>query len=130
MFVKGLRDRDGEDEIVSLLVLKSLAEASGVEFDLDMSLDPSEEIQTETITYADHVDALLGEHVGMLLVESDGSIAADQKVSGSILPGSFNPIHDGHLELANAAREMSGAEVTYELSVTNVDKPPLEHDDM
>ena len=43
----------------------------------------------------------------------------------AILPGAFNPLHDGHRRMrADAARRL-GAEVGYELSVVNVDKPPL-----
>jgi nicotinic acid mononucleotide adenylyltransferase len=42
-----------------------------------------------------------------------------------VLPGSFNPLHDGHLLLACVAQEFTGAPVAFEISVTNVDKPPL-----
>jgi hypothetical protein len=43
-----------------------------------------------------------------------------------ILPGSFNPLHHGHRELRRAAEAWLGGPVHYELSVTNVDKPPLD----
>jgi hypothetical protein len=43
-----------------------------------------------------------------------------------LLPGSFNPLHKGHLGLLKAAGEISGRAGVFELSVTNVDKPPLE----
>jgi len=42
-----------------------------------------------------------------------------------LLPGSFNPLHAGHLGLAEAAEELLGRPVAFELSVANVDKPPL-----
>lgn len=57
----------------------------------------------------------------------DGSLASeiDPKPKG-ILPGSFNPLHQGHRELQSAAERWLQGAVYYELSVTNVDKPPLD----
>jgi hypothetical protein len=43
----------------------------------------------------------------------------------ALLPGSFNPLHHGHLELAGVAAALLGREVLFELAVVNVDKPPL-----
>ena len=45
---------------------------------------------------------------------------------GVVLPGSFNPVHDGHWGLARAAADLLGREVAFELSRVNVDKPPLD----
>ena len=42
-----------------------------------------------------------------------------------LLPGSFNPLHKGHKELLRVAEKTSGRAGILELSVTNVDKPPL-----
>jgi hypothetical protein len=42
-----------------------------------------------------------------------------------LLPGSFNPLHEGHLALAEAASRTAGAAAAFELSVANADKPPL-----
>jgi hypothetical protein len=43
----------------------------------------------------------------------------------ALLPGSFNPVHDAHWRLAEAAERILGAQVAFELSVANVDKPSL-----
>jgi len=43
----------------------------------------------------------------------------------ALLPGSFNPLHFGHLTLAAAAAARLSIPVHFELSVTNVDKPEL-----
>jgi nicotinic acid mononucleotide adenylyltransferase len=42
-----------------------------------------------------------------------------------LLAGSFHPAHAGHLELARVASRLLGGPVHFELSVVNVDKPPL-----
>jgi Cytidylyltransferase-like len=41
------------------------------------------------------------------------------------LPGSFNPLHTGHMLLARIAEELKQQPLAFEISVTNVDKPPL-----
>ncbi|MCA9241684.1 MAG: hypothetical protein KDA37_15845, partial [Planctomycetales bacterium] len=41
-------------------------------------------------------------------------------------PGAFNPLHEGHRRMAAVAAEVTGHEVTFELSVANVDKPSLD----
>lgn len=42
-----------------------------------------------------------------------------------LLPGSFNPLHRGHEGLLLAAEKATGRDGLLELSVSNVDKPPV-----
>ena len=46
-----------------------------------------------------------------------------------MLPGSFNPVHQGHLNLLKVAEEMTGLRGVFELSCANVDKPAIEEAD-
>ena len=48
---------------------------------------------------------------------------------GLMLPGSFNPVHQGHLNLLKVAEEMTGLRGVFELSCANVDKPAIEEAD-
>jgi Cytidylyltransferase-like len=43
-----------------------------------------------------------------------------------LLPGSFNPLHAAHLKLAEIASKRLGQPTAFELSIANVDKPPLD----
>src|SRR4029453_17081115 len=55
----------------------------------------------------------------------DGQLARSAPIPRAVLPGSFNPLHAGHLALAHVAGQILSAPVVFELSVTNVDKPSL-----
>jgi len=47
-----------------------------------------------------------------------------------IFPGSFNPCHKQHVELAKAAFKTTGQPVQFEISLKNAEKPPLDHIDL
>ena len=123
-FIKALRDRAGEEALVSRLVLRTLAESSGIDTDLSLDLDAGERIESSVVSYSDAIEALVSDHVDTVAIGPNGQ-AADDVVGQAVLPGSFNPFHKGHERLAEVASEILETEVTLELSVTNVDKPPL-----
>ncbi|MCE2404653.1 MAG: hypothetical protein J4F43_05785 [Dehalococcoidia bacterium] len=132
VLAKGQRDRAGEEEVVSRLVLSALAGVSGIDRapdrDAFLGLLDSEQVLAD---YGDHpgpVASLLDPAGGVsrLVVEQDGRMREGAPVPGAVLAGSFRPLHDGHTELASVAAETLGMPVTFELSVTNVDKPPLQ----
>lgn len=47
--------------------------------------------------------------------------------SQAIFPGSFNPAHEGHLEMIDIAEQRLGSRVALEISVQNVEKPSLDY---
>ena len=125
-FVKGLRDRIGEDEICSRLVLCVLAEASDVVFGLPMGLDERETLEVVRSEHSDPIRQLFEGLVTTVTVRPDGDMVAEEPRYRGILPGSFDPLHRGHEALASVAARLLEADVSYELSIANVDKPPLE----
>jgi nicotinamide mononucleotide (NMN) deamidase PncC len=129
VLVKGRRDRAGEDEVVSRVILRALSIASGVESRLPLGLQDSEGLKVTTTEHGDLLDSLLAGDIGTVTVRTDGGMAADLEVKGGVLPGSFDPLHGGHERLAEVAAAMLNADVSFELSVANVDKPMLkEHE--
>lgn len=53
--------------------------------------------------------------------------ATDTHDGRLLLPGAFNPLHEGHREMLAVAEDMTGLGGAYELSVANVDKPFLDY---
>ena len=122
---KGLRERAGEEDVVSRLVIAALARACALEAELDLRLAPRERLLTETSNHGDPIRRLLDGEANWVTVDTDGHMEVEGEPPRALLPGSFNPMHRGHAELAAAAERTLGSPVTYELSVVNVDKPPL-----
>ena len=73
----------------------------------------------------DIIDQLLAGEVDRVTVQPDGQMMLSAPLPVVLLPGSFNPLHSGHVLLARVAEELRQQPVTFEISVTNVDKPPL-----
>ena len=122
-FKKGLRDRVGEDTLASLLIVRALAEASGVPANIALPLDDAEHIDIRGS--GDPVDLLVAGAIDSVLVSADGTITASGRPKGAVLSGSFDPLHVGHRDLADVASETLEMPVTFEMSVANVDKPTL-----
>ena len=66
------------------------------------------------------------DHPCILSFVPGGSVVPERPAPLALLPGSFNPLHHGHVELARAAAIRLGVPVGFELSVRNVDKPDLD----
>ncbi len=123
---KGRRDRSGEENLVSRTMLNALAHACGVPQQLELALGPGDALDITQSDFAAMADRLLTGALPYFGVLDNGRLRTADAMPQVILPGAFNPLHEGHIELAHVAMQVLGKPVAFELSATNVDKPPLE----
>ncbi|HEX3862832.1 MAG TPA: hypothetical protein VHY35_14175 [Stellaceae bacterium] len=131
VLAKGRRDRAAEEDLVSHAIILWLARGCGVAAPSPRSvLDADEHYAEEVVQEADvaaedAIDRLLAGDVDRVTVQPDGRMMLSAPRPRVLFPGSFNPMHDGHVLLARVAEELKLQPLAYEISVTNVDKPPL-----
>jgi hypothetical protein len=122
---KGGRDREGEETVVDAVILNALAAAVGVVERVDVPLLPGERLEWQTVVSDQPLTNLLLGNSARVCVKKDGQFRTDAERPAALVAGSFNPVHAGHWQLAKIAARRIGGGVAFELSVVNVDKPPL-----
>jgi len=126
VMVKGRRDRAAEEDLVSRAIVLWLAHACGIAAPSPRSLlDADEHFEETVVATVDTIGQLLAGELDRLTVQPDGQMMLSAPRPLVLLPGSFNPLHAGHVLLARVAEEFRQQPVAFEISVTNVDKPPL-----
>ncbi len=126
VMAKGRRDRAAEEDLVSRAIVLWLAHACGVAApSLKSLLDADEHFAESIVVAGDVIDQLVAGAFDRVTAEPDGQMLLSAPRPLVLLPGSFNPIHAGHLSLARVAEELRQHPSVFEISVTNVDKPPL-----
>jgi nicotinamide mononucleotide (NMN) deamidase PncC len=122
---KGLRTREEEDRVSSHLLLKAIANACKVPSNAIPELsesDVSDECEKQ-FNEDQELEQLINGQICFKIYPFRSEIPAERKI---ILPGSFNPLHDGHLKLMEVAARICGdGYPCFEISAVNADKPPL-----
>ena len=114
ILIKGSRTREEEEQLITEYVLSLVAECCGIEKDM-----PSH--NEKPIIYI-----IKAEKSWKKLLNNDVNyISSDRSTPELIFPGSFNPLHDGHLKMRELAEKKTGMRATFEICARNADKPPL-----
>jgi len=103
---------------------------------LPLSLNGNDGFTTSEISFSAAVDLLYSDAISYFRINPDGTVdTSDNSATcenGTILSGSFNPLHEGHIGMMNTAEEFlnsrneSNLYRSFELSVYNADKPKLD----
>lgn len=128
---KGRRDRPAEEDLVARAIVLCLAGGCGIGAPSpSVLLEANERYMKEEVAASDPIDRLVAGSVDRVTAWPDGQLVVSSPAPSVVLPGSFDPLHAGHLLLARVAEDMLQAPVAMEISVINVDKPPLAADEV
>jgi len=126
LLAKGRRDRAAEEDLMSHAIVLWLARACQIAAPSPRSLLDADDQYAEVVSAdVDTIDQLLAGEIDRVTVQPDGQMMLSAPPPVVLFPGSFNPVHEGHVSLARAAEELRQQPLAFEISVTNVDKPPL-----
>ena len=123
---KGERNRVEEEELVSSLIVQYIEEKLLGNSVLNMELNKLESVSVDETEFPSDLDSLVNGHISSITYMGSNLVGLDKSFKGGILSGSFNPMHQGHIELSKLASDMLGVPVAFEISAINVDKPPLQ----
>jgi nicotinamide mononucleotide (NMN) deamidase PncC len=121
--------RAHDEEVAGAFLLAIIAQACGAHASAAaLALPPGQTVDMEAANAARR-ELLLGKR--RLAIIRDGAVSdysPDNALPSIklVFAGAFNPPHVGHLRMAEIAERRVGAPLAWELSVANVDKPPLD----
>jgi len=123
---KGRRTRPEEERLVGSVLLNLVAETCGLEARLPLALGDAEHLEPCKFVAPDPWRKLL---LGQSrLAQAIGPPQAGGATRRrAIFPGAFNPLHSGHRRMAQVAQALLGVPAEFEISILNVDKPPLDY---
>jgi nicotinamide mononucleotide (NMN) deamidase PncC len=124
------RSRAEEEAIAAALVLYAAAVSAGLDAALPETAADEPIDHERTAAPPAWTALLLGETRKTLAKPVAPAQATSEGTSPPharcIFPGAFHPRHEGHRRMAAIAAKILGKTVEHEISLTNVDKPPLD----
>jgi nicotinic acid mononucleotide adenylyltransferase/nicotinamide mononucleotide (NMN) deamidase PncC len=120
-FDKHQRTRAIEEQLCTSLLLDFVAGVLDIENNFGNQLHKTDKLTKHEVTATDSWQSLLEGTIQSTLTTAPPEL---------IFPGAFNPLHKGHQEMIRYAEEFTGKAATLEISIFNVDKPPLDFIEM
>ena len=129
-FEKGAVARLEQEEVLSRLALEAIVEVCGGPV-AGAALPHYARLSRRTLSLDDPLRLLFAGELDVVEMRPDGVLAPEvERGQRLLLSGSFNPLHEGHERLAAATGQLSGRRPSLELSIENVDKPPLQRSEV
>jgi nicotinamide mononucleotide (NMN) deamidase PncC len=129
--LKGKRTREVEEAVAAAMILNLVAEFKKLTQRVECGLLTGEDLQVSRTLAPPEWQRLLSGSERLAASGVPPGTANTASFSGRVIfPGAFHPRHDGHREMARLAAERTGRTVEHELSIVNVDKPPLDFIEM
>ncbi|GMH01919.1 hypothetical protein Nepgr_003758 [Nepenthes gracilis] len=124
---KGFRTREEEEIISSQFLLEAIASGCKVQAGFSPELSETDVlVETERQFNEDEeLSQLLNGEICSKVYNFSSEAYPPNSERKTILPGSFNPLHDGHLKLLDVASSICDGHPCFEISAVNADKPPL-----
>lgn len=126
---KDARDRGAEERCAAAVLLAELRRTAGGHGEpRPPGLRPGERLVTDVVAAPVDWRELFTGSCGRVWL--GGGRAGEDVAAASgrlIFPGSFDPLHEGHLLMARIAEEIAERPLEFELSIANVDKPMLDY---
>ena len=136
---KGARDRHAEEDLAARFLLNMVAQGCGLTDRLPLARHAPEcVVENGTVAPAAWKALFAGENNHVLATPpgaenecaATAATTADAARPKIVFPGAFHPLHAAHRAMAEIAASRLGAPVDWEISIANVDKPPLDFHEM
>ena len=128
--MKGQRTREAEEVVAASMLLNLVAEMKQLSARLDLGLMTREQLDVVRSNAPPAWQELLRGATSIAAARGPREVESGELAGRIVFSGAFHPRHEGHVTMARLAAERTGRPVEHELSIVNVDKPPIDFIEM